>query len=109
LSSGGPVDTERWLVEVRPTPAVRGVPIRVSLRGIAAGGAPSDLTTQVVDAGGHVVVSLSEWTFEPTRAVATSVWNGRSASGAPVIPGEYSVRITSASARYQEDRKLVLR
>jgi hypothetical protein len=109
LSSGGPVDTERWLVEVRPTPAVRGVPIRVSLRGIAAGGAPPDLTTQVVDAGGRVVVSLSEWTFEPTRAVATSVWNGRSASGAPVTPGEYSVRITSASARYQEDRKLVLR
>ena len=109
LTTGGSIDTGRWRIVVRPTPALRGVPIRVSLEGIAAGGAPADLATQVLDAGGRLVANLEQWKLEPTRAVATSVWNGRSADGAIATPGEYYVRVSAPSAKYQEDRKLVLR
>lgn len=109
LTAGGSVDTEGWRVEVRPTPALRGMPIRVRLRGITAGGAPPDLATRIYGAGGQVVADLSEWRFEPTRAIATSVWDGRDADGALVTPGEYYVRISSPSVKYQEDRKLVLK
>ena len=109
LTTGGSVHTGGWRIVVRPTPALRGVPIRVSLEGIAAGGAPPDLATLITDAGGQVIASLDGWRFEPTRAVATSVWNGRSVDGKPVAAGVYYVRVSAPSVKYEEDRELVLR
>jgi hypothetical protein len=109
LSSGGPVETSEWRITVGPSPALRGIPIRVSLHGIAAGGAPTDLETQVLDGLGRPVTTLGPWRFEPARAEAILVWNGKDAKGRPVSAGDYTVRVTAPSAGYKLDRVVVLR
>jgi mono/diheme cytochrome c family protein len=109
LSSGGTVATGTWRITVGPSPALRGIPIRVSLQGIAAGGAPTDLETHVIDASGRQVTTLGPWRFEPARAEAILVWNGKDAKGRPVSAGDYTVRVTAPSAGYKLDRVVVLR
>jgi len=109
LSSGGTVETSAWRITVGPSPALRGIPIRVSLQGIAAGGAPTDLETQVLDSVGKPVTTLGPWRFEPARAEAILVWNGKDAKGKPVSAGDYTVRVAAPSAGYKLDRVIVLR
>ena len=109
LSSGGPVETSVWRITVGPSPALRGMPIRVSLQGIAAGGAPTDLETQVLDANGRPVATIGPWSFEPARAEAIAVWNGKDSKGRPVSAGDYTVRVAAPSAGYKLDRVIVLR
>jgi len=109
LSSGGAVQTSAWRITVGPSPALRGIPIRVSLQGIAVGGAPTDMETQVLDSFGKPVTTLGPWRFEPARAEAILVWNGKDAKGKPVSAGDYTVRVTAPSAGYKLDRVVVLR
>ena len=109
LTSGVVVITGGWRVIITPTPAVRGVPIRVSLAGIGQGGAPKDLATRVFDIQGHLVANVEHWTLEPERGVATAGWDGRDSDGNLVAAGSYFVRVSAPSTHFQEERKVVLR
>ena len=109
LTSGGAVQTESWRISVRPSPVVRGVPVRVVLEGIASGGAPQDLETKVFDVQGRLVADLGRLRHEPSRATAVATWDGRDMQGNVAAAGVYFVKITSQQSRYQEERKLVLR
>jgi cytochrome c5 len=109
LTSGGTVDTGAWHVMITPTPAVRGVPIRVSLAGVAPGDAPKDLATRVFDVQGRLVATVEHWTLEPARGVATAGWDGKDSDGNLVAAGVYFVRVSAPSIRFQEERKVALR
>jgi len=109
LTSGGQVHTETWRISVRPSPVVRGVPVRVVLEGIALGGAPTDLETKVYDVQGRLVAELTRFTHEPAHGSAFVTWDGRGTDGKLVAAGVYFVRIASPRSRYEEERKIVLR
>jgi hypothetical protein len=109
LASGGAVETGSWRLSVRPSPVVRGVPVRVVLEGIASRGAPQDLETKVFDVQGRLVADLGRFRHEPTLATAFATWDGRDTQGNMAAAGVYFVRISSPTSRYQEERKLVLR
>jgi mono/diheme cytochrome c family protein len=109
LTSGGQVTTESWRISVRPSPVVRGVPVRVVLEGIALGGAPTDLETKVYDVQGRLVAELNRFTHEPAHGSAFVTWDGRGDDGKLVAAGVYFVRIASPRSRYEEERKIVLR
>ena len=109
LTSGSAVQTGSWRISVRPSPVVRGVPVRVVLEGIASGGAPQDLETRVFDVQGRLVAELGRFRHEPAFATAVATWDGRDTRGNMAAAGVYFVRIESQAARYQEERKIVLR
>jgi flagellar hook assembly protein FlgD len=67
------------------------------------------METQVLDSFGKPVTTLGPWRFEPARAEAILVWNGKDAKGKPVSAGDYTVRVTAPSAGYKLDRVVVLR
>jgi len=98
-----------WRLRIGPIPGAAGNAVRIELAGLAAGELPSDLVFRVFDVHGRQVAHFDHGEIAPQQGGAAVNWDGTAGRGASVAAGVYFIRAAAPSARYSEERKVVLR
>ena len=98
-------------VSVWPAPAARGQRMQLAFLSPtrAAGALPADLGLGVYDVSGRRVASVPVQGATLEHGMVTLSWDGRSDAGAAVDPGIYFVRVSAPSAKFQTERRVVVR